>query len=101
MHHNYYVYLLASAKHVLYVGMTNNLVHRVAQHRQRLTPGFTKRYNVDRLVYFEHTHDANAAIAREKEIKSWVRAKKVQLIETMNPSWDDLYESIAFPNMLV
>lgn len=69
MHHNYYVYLLASAKRVLYVGMTNDLLRRVAQHRQRLVPGFTKRYNVDCLVYFEHTHDVNAAIAREKEIK--------------------------------
>ena len=97
MHHDYYVYNMASAKRVLYVGMTIDLVHRGAQHRQHAIPGFTKRYNVDRLVYFEHTHDARASIVREKEIKSWVRAKKVALIESVNPAWDDLYHSIATP----
>jgi putative endonuclease len=95
MHHNYYVYITASNKRVLYVGMTNDLVHRIAQHKQHLIPGFTKRYNVDQLVYFEHTHDARAAIEREKELKSWVRAKKVALVESMNPGWKDLYETIV------
>jgi putative endonuclease len=97
MHHDYYVYFMASQNRVLYVGMTNDLVHRGAQHKQHAIPGFTKRYNVDRLVYFEHTHDVHAAIAREKEIKSWVRAKKVALVESVNPAWDDLYDSIASP----
>jgi putative endonuclease len=97
MHHDYYVYIMASRKRVLYVGMTNDLVRRGAQHRQHALPGFTRRYNVDRLVYFEHTHDVRAAIAREKEIKGWVRAKKVAAIESVNPAWDDLYDSIASP----
>ena len=97
MSHNYYVYILASQKRVLYVGATNDLVRRVAQHKQRAIPGFTKKYAVNQLVYFEHTHDAVAAIAREKELKGWVRAKKIALIEGMNPGWEDLYESIATP----
>ncbi|HEX6910066.1 MAG TPA: GIY-YIG nuclease family protein [Longimicrobium sp.] len=97
MHHDFYVYIMASRKRVLYVGMTNDLVRRGAQHRQHAIPGFTKRCNVDQLVYFEHTHDARAAIAREKEIKRWTRTKKVVLIESLNPAWDDLYDSIAAP----
>jgi putative endonuclease len=95
MNHNYYVYIVASKKGVLYVGMTNDLVRRVHQHKQRLIAGFTKRYNVDRLVYFEHTHDAAAAIAREKELKSWVREKKIQLVESLNPQWSDLTDSLV------
>jgi putative endonuclease len=62
-------------------------------------PGFSKRYNVDQLVYFEHTHDALGAIEREKELKSWVRAKKVKLIESRNAAWSDLYDSIALPDV--
>jgi putative endonuclease len=75
--------------------MTNDLIRRMHQHRQHLISGFSKRYNVDRLVYFEHTHDAAAAIAREKEIKGWVREKKVRLIESLNPEWKDLYDSLT------
>jgi putative endonuclease len=96
MDHNYYVYILSSRKRVLYTGVTNDLVRRTAQHKQHAIPGFSKRYNVDQLVYYEHTHDASAAIAREKELKGWVRAKKVALIESVNPGWNDLYDSIAF-----
>ncbi|HEX2077218.1 MAG TPA: GIY-YIG nuclease family protein [Longimicrobium sp.] len=95
MEHNYYVYILASAHGVLYVGVTNDLVRRVSQHKQRLVPGFTRRYNVDRLVYYEHAHDVSAAIAREKQIKGWVREKKVALVEAVNLAWADLYPTIA------
>ena len=95
MDHNYYVYILSSAKGVLYVGMTNDLVRRVAQHRGREVPGFTKRYNVDQLLYFEHTNDVNAAITREKQIKGWVREKKAALIEAQNPQWVDLYPGLV------
>ncbi|HEX5872944.1 MAG TPA: GIY-YIG nuclease family protein [Longimicrobium sp.] len=94
MNHNYYVYILASTNRVLYVGMTNDLVRRVSQHKRGVLPGFTKRYNVDQLVYFEHTHHVDAAIAREKQIKGWVRKKKVELIESHNPQWMDLYPGL-------
>jgi putative endonuclease len=97
VNHNYYVYILSSTNGVLYVGMTNDLVRRVAQHKQGQIPGFTKRYNVDRLVYFEHTHSADAAIAREKQIKGWVREKKAALIESRNPQWVDLYPGLVLP----
>jgi putative endonuclease len=96
--HNYYVYILSSTNGVLYVGVTNDLVSRVAQHKARELPGFTKRYNVDQLVYFEHTHDVNAAIAREKQIKGWVREKKAALIESRNPQWVDLYPGLVTPD---
>jgi putative endonuclease len=96
--HNYYVYILCSTNQVLYVGMTNDLVRRVAQHKRGAFPGFTKRYNVDRLVYFEHTHHVDAAIAREKQIKKWVREKKVALIEAQNPEWVDLYPRLVDPD---
>ena len=98
MSHNYYVYILASTNGVLYVGMTNDLVRRVAQHKRRELPGFTKRYNVDRLVYFEHTLHVDAAIAREKQIKRWVREKKVALIEVRNSEWVDLYPALVDPD---
>ncbi|HEU0301717.1 MAG TPA: GIY-YIG nuclease family protein, partial [Longimicrobium sp.] len=95
MHHNYYVYILASRKRVLYVGVTNDLVRRVGEHKQGVLPGFTWRYNVDRLVYYEQMHDVSAAIAREKEIKGWVRDRKLALVESQNPEWRDLYIDIA------
>lgn len=86
----YYVYILASASGVLYTGVTNNIVRRAVQHRQKRFPGFTKNYNVKRLVYFEIFHDVHAAIAREKQLKPWARTKKVTLIESRNPKWLDL-----------
>jgi putative endonuclease len=95
MDHNYYVYILSSTNGVLYVGMTNDLVRRVAQHKQGQLPGFTKRYNVNQLVCFEHTHDVTAAIARENQIKGWVREKKAALIEAQNPRWVDLYPGLV------
>jgi putative endonuclease len=91
-----YVYLLASAKHgTLYVGVTNDLVRRVYQHKTGVFRGFTSRYHVHRLVWFEEHDDPINAIAREKEIKKWRREWKVNLIEQSNPEWVDLYDSIA------
>jgi putative endonuclease len=81
---------MASASRVLYVGVTNNLLRRVVEHKSKSHAGFTSRYNVTRLVYFEEGTDIEDAIFREKEIKGWRRSKKVQLIESFNPAWDDL-----------
>ena len=86
----YYVYLLASKSRRLYIGVTNNLERRLYEHKSKLVEGFTKRYNIDRLVYFEQTVDVLSAIAREKQIKSWSRSKKITLIESVNPAWEDL-----------
>ena len=87
----YYVYMLTNWNNkVLYTGVTNDLVRRIHEHRGKQISGFTSRYNVNKLVFFESTPDVNAAIAREKEIKSWVRRKKNDLIHSMNPEWDDL-----------
>lgn len=92
----YYVYLLASRKEgTLYLGVTNNLVRRSYQHREKLLPGFTSRYDVRRLVWFEVYDDPVTAITREKEIKKWRRAWKVSLIEKENPEWTDLYPEIT------
>jgi putative endonuclease len=84
-----YVYILASRSRMLYTGMTNNLAHRLRQHRNKEIPGFTRRYNVTRLVYYETYDRPRDAIAREKEIKGGRRAKKVSLIEADNPIWED------------
>ena len=92
----YYVYLLSSGKHgTLYLGVTRDLVRRVYQHKTKATPGFTSRYEVTRLVWFETYDDPTTAITREKEIKKWRRDWKVSLIENENPDWDDLYNSIT------
>jgi putative endonuclease len=88
----HYVYIMASASRVLYVGVTSNLHRRVWEHKQKRIDGFTKRYNITRLVYYEETSDIRAAIEREKQIKGWLRAKKVALIESVNPGWSDLSE---------
>jgi putative endonuclease len=90
----YYVYILASKQRVLYIGVTNNIVARVTQHKDKMLPGFTQRYNVDRLVYMETYQDIREAIAREKQIKGWLRAKKIELIESINPAWLDLSEQL-------
>ena len=90
-----YVYILASAQNgILYVGVTSDLVRRVYQHRNGLVPGFTKKYGVKRLVYFEQYEDIQTAIQREKNIKHWSRAWKVGLILAGNPEWNDLYDTI-------
>jgi putative endonuclease len=91
----YYVYLLASKKHgTLYLGVTNDIVRRVYEHRSKATKGFTSRYGVDRLVWFEIYDDVLTAIAREKELKKR-RDWKIRLIEKLNPAWGDLYTGIA------
>ncbi len=91
-----YVYILASRiGGTLYVGSTNDLVRRVFEHRAKAAPGFTKKYGVTRLVYFEPYDDLEQAILRERQIKKWNRAWKVRLIEEKNPNWDDLYPMIA------
>jgi len=92
----YYVYLLASGKHgTLYVGVTRDLVRRVYQHKTKATPGFTSRYEVSCLVWFESYDDPTSAITREKEIKKWRRDWKIALIENENLNWEDLYNSIT------
>ena len=88
--HEYFVYILSSKTRRLYVGMTNNLARRVEQHKAHEVAGFTSRYNIDRLVYYEVTDDVHAALEREHQIKDWRREKKVALIESVNPSWRDL-----------
>ena len=95
----YYVYILANKRGgVLYLGTTNDLMRRVYEHRQGLVEGFTKKYCIDRLVYYEQTNDVMSAITREKQIKKWNRKWKIRLIEKCNPRWEDLYEQyIRFP----
>jgi len=89
--HNYYVYMLTNWNNkVLYVGVTNNLERRLHEHRMKLVPGFTGKYNVNKLVYFEETQDIVAALEREKEIKKWRREKKNALVAGSNPDWKDL-----------
>ncbi len=90
---DYYVYILTnSSNKVMYIGITNNLERRVFEHKHELIDGFTKRYHVHRLVFYEQTSDVNAAIAREKQLKGWVREKKNRLVESQNPQWKDLSE---------
>jgi putative endonuclease len=90
----YYVYILSNGHGTLYVGMTNDLRRRAAEHRCRAIPGFTRTYNVDRLVYYESTSNPAAAIAREKAIKGWRKAKKIALVAAKNPGWCDLAEDL-------
>jgi putative endonuclease len=91
-----YVYILASRiGGTIYIGSTSDLVRRVFEHRAKVVPGFTKRYDVHRLVYFELCDDLRQAIVRERQLKKWNRAWKVRLIEEKNPNWDDLYPAIA------
>jgi putative endonuclease len=91
----YYVYILAGISKVLYVGVTNDLMRRVWEHKEKLVPGFTSKYNVDMLVYYEATEDVQSAISREKQVKAYRREKKVALIEGMNPGWKDLYRELT------
>jgi len=86
---------MASASGVLYIGVTNNLERRAFQHTSKLVPGFTARYNVRKLVYYELFGDIRLAITREKQIKGWLRKRKIALIEPMNPSWKDLITELA------
>jgi len=89
----YYVYMMSNWNgKVLYTGVTNNLERRVYEHKNKLIKGFTSKYNVNKLVYFDHTEDVSVAISKEKEIKGWSRKKKNDLIEKNNPLWKDLSE---------
>jgi putative endonuclease len=95
---SFYVYILASRiGGTLYIGVTNDLVRRVFEHRLKQVKSFTNKYEVDRLVYFEQFDEAENAIRREKRLKKYNRAWKIRLIEELNPNWDDLYSSIASP----
>ena len=96
MKEQYYVYIMTNKYNtVLYVGVTNDLVRRVYEHKNKLVKGFTAKYNIVKLVYYEIHEDIKEAIKREKQIKGWLRVKKEELIKTMNPSWKDLYEKIV------
>jgi len=86
----YYVYIMTNSSRTLYTGVTNDLVRRVHEHKEKLIKGFTQKYNITRLVYYEITSDVRAAIQREKQIKGWLRKKKTALIESVNPEWKDL-----------
>jgi putative endonuclease len=90
---HYYVYIMSSRTRVLYVGVTNNLELRVQQHKSGIGSSFTSRYRVRHLVHYEETSDVHAALAREHEIKGWLRARKVGLIEADNPEWHDLSDA--------
>jgi putative endonuclease len=89
----YYVYIMSNEARTLYVGVTNNLERRIYEHKNKSTDGFTSRYGLDKLVYFASTNDVREAIGGERRIKGWTRAKKVALIEEMNPYWEDLSAS--------
>ena len=90
--YHFYVYILASRSRDLYTGVTKNIHTRVHQHRDGNSVSYTARYNIDRLVYYEHFRYINNAITREKELKDWSREKKIALIESTNPTWEDLAE---------
>jgi putative endonuclease len=95
----WFVYIMSNANHTLYAGMTNDLMRRAEQHKKgTYDNAFTKRYNFDRMVYFEAAHDKRGAAKREKQIKSWPRARKIELIESMNPSWRDM--SVSWKDVL-
>jgi putative endonuclease len=94
---SYFVYILASKRNgTLYVGVTNDLVRRMSEHKAKLVPGFTRQYGVDKLVYFEEYGSILEARARERTVKRWLRVWKLELIEKMNPEWRDLTDELAF-----
>ena len=100
----YYVYLMTNKSRTLYTGITNNLERRVYEHKNKLIEGFTKKYNITKLVYYEISNDVEAAITREKQIKGWLRRKKIALIESVNPQWKDLskewFRDVTLSDML-
>jgi putative endonuclease len=92
---NYFVYMMASHRNgTLYIGVTNDIVRRVYEHKNNLIKGFTEKYKVHHLVYVEETDDVGAALLREKQLKKWKRSWKLRLIESINPEWKDLYEGL-------
>jgi len=90
----YWVYILTNHRRVLYIGVTGNLARRVYEHRNKLVEGFTSKYNVSELVYYEPTNDIQLAIEREKQLKGWSRAKKLALVNSFNPGWRDLSDEV-------
>ena len=93
---NYYVYIMTNWRNgTLYIGVTNNLERRVYEHKNKKVKGFTSEYDINHLVYYEHSNDINAALQREKHLKSWKRAWKVRLIESSNPNWSDLSQTLV------
>ena len=94
MDYQYYTYIVASPSDVLYIWMTNNLQRRIEEHKEWKIEWFSKKYHCNRLVYYESTKYVYEAIAREKQLKWWLRQKKIELIETINPKWKDLYKDI-------
>jgi len=91
---SYFVYIMSNHSKTLYTGVTNNLERRVFEHKFKALPGFTAKYNLTRLVYYEETGDIQSALAREKTIKGWLRTKKIALIESVNSTWNDLAQSL-------
>ncbi|NCO88421.1 endonuclease [Candidatus Roizmanbacteria bacterium CG_4_10_14_0_2_um_filter_36_35] len=91
---SYYIYILTNKSNTLYIGVTNNLQKRLYEHKNKLVEGFTKKYNLDKLIYFETYQDINEAIKREKQIKGWIRKRKIELIKSKNPTFEDL--SLSF-----
>ena len=89
----YYVYILTNHSKTLYTGMTNNIKRRIYEHKNKLIKGFTEKYNISKLVYYESTNNVNSAIVREKQIKGWLRERKIELVETENPNWNDLSQN--------
>ncbi|MEJ2213436.1 MAG: GIY-YIG nuclease family protein [Gammaproteobacteria bacterium] len=93
----FYIYFLTNWNNqILYIGVTNNLQRRLFEHRKGIVEGFTKKYNLKKLVYFEQTDDVYSAISREKQLKKWRREKKNNLVESLNPDWCDLAEDFSF-----
>ena len=97
MPQSYYTYIVASRSHTLYIGVTSNLEQRIWQHKNKEYEGFSATYNCNRLVWFERYSNAGTAIAREKRLKGWLRAGKIELIEISNPTWSDLSEGWGRP----
>ena len=97
----FYVYIMTNGSKTLYIGVTNNLERRVYEHKNKVIDGFTCKYNIDTLIYYEATSDINEAISKEKKLKKWSRLKKTVLIESVNPGWEDLSTSVEMTNSLV
>ncbi len=98
--YEFFVYILSNRSHILYIGVTNDLRVRVTQHRRQTPGSFTARYKITRLVYFERYQYINNAIAREKELKHWTRAQKIALIESTNPTWEELLPDESLPQQM-
>jgi len=98
---NYFIYILSSKNKVLYIGMTDSLPRRIFEHKKGLVEGFTKKYNVNKLVYYEVHPQVRDAIKREKQLKNWHRQWKINLIESVNKEWNDLYPEISDPLKLI